>query len=131
MPFLEQARTPSILVIGSMASAESFVGPMAYNGIKAALTTWSQQLAQQLAPRGIRVNCLSPGPTMYEGSNWEMVRIARSRIYETARRGHPAKRMATPAEIAKAAVFLVSPAASWCQGANLLVDGGFSKRVPF
>jgi NAD(P)-dependent dehydrogenase (short-subunit alcohol dehydrogenase family) len=131
MPFLERSRAPSILVMGSMASAETFVGPMAYNGIKAALTTWAQQLAQQLAPKGIRVNVVSPGPTLYEGSNWEMIRIARSRIFASAERRHPLKRMARPDEIARTAVFLASPAASWCQGANLLVDGGYSKRVPF
>lgn len=131
MPYLERSRTPSILVMGSMAASETFVTPMAYNGIKAALTTWAQQLSQSLAPKGIRVNMVSPGPTLYEGSNWEMIRIARSRIYAKAERGHPLKRMAAADEIARAAVFLASPAASWCQGTHLLVDGGYSKRVPF
>lgn len=131
LPSLQQSRSPSILIIGTMAASETFVSPMAYSAIKAALTTWSKQLSQQLAPKGIRVNCLSPGPTMFKGSNWEMIRVARSRVYDNAVRQQPTRRMGTAEEVAKAAVFLVSPAASWCNGSHLLVDGGYSKRVPF
>lgn len=131
LPALRKSKNPSILILGTMAASETFVAPMAYNAIKAALITWSKQLSQQLAPQGIRVNCLSPGPTMFKGSNWEMIRVARSRIYDNAIRQQPTRRMGTAEEIAKAAVFLASPAASWCNGAHLLVDGGYSKRVPF
>ncbi|MDF3608061.1 SDR family NAD(P)-dependent oxidoreductase [Paracoccus sp. DMF-8] len=131
LPTLRQSQNPSILILGTMAASETFVAPMAYNAIKAALITWSKQLSQQLAPEGIRVNCLSPGPTMFKGSNWEMIRVARSRIYDNAVRQQPTRRMGTAEEIAKAAVFLASPAASWCNGAHLLVDGGYSKRVSF
>ena len=46
-------------------------------------------------------------------------------------RKQPQGRMATAEEIARAAVFLASPAASWCNGAHLTVDGGWSKRVGF
>ena len=131
LPSLRRSKQPSILILGTMAASETFVAPMAYNAIKAALITWSKQLSQQLAPEGIRVNCLSPGPTMFKGSNWEMIRVARSRVYDNAVRQQPTRRMGTAEEIAKAAVFLASPAASWCNGSHLLVDGGYSKRVPF
>jgi NAD(P)-dependent dehydrogenase (short-subunit alcohol dehydrogenase family) len=104
---------------------------MAYNAVKASLITWGQQLAQKLAPEGIRVNILSPGPTMFPGSNWEMIRVARSRTYRDVLRKQPQGRMATAEEIARSAVFLASPAASWCNGAHLTVDGGWSKRVGF
>ncbi|KGJ09184.1 SDR family oxidoreductase (plasmid) [Paracoccus versutus] len=131
LPALRRSQSPSILILATMAASETFVAPMAYNAIKAALVTWSKQLSQQLAPEGIRVNCLSPGPTMFKGSNWEMIRVARSRIYDNAVRQQPTRRMGTAEEIARSAVFLASPAASWCNGSHLLVDGGFSKRVPF
>lgn len=131
LPVLRQSKNPSILVLATMAASETFVAPMAYNAMKASLITWSKQLSQQLAPEGIRVNCLSPGPTMFKGSNWEMIRVARSRIYDNAVRQQPTRRMGTAEEIAKAAVFMASPAASWCNGSHLLVDGGYSKRVPF
>lgn len=131
LPALRQSQSPSILILATMAASETFVAPMAYNAIKASLVTWSKQLSQQLAPEGIRVNCLSPGPTMFPGSNWEMIRVARSRIHDNVIRQQPTRRMGTAEEIARAAVFLSSPAASWCNGSHLLVDGGYSKRVPF
>ncbi len=131
LPALRASGNGSILILGTMAASETFVAPMAYNAIKASLITWSKQLSQQLAPDGIRVNCLSPGPTMFKGSNWEMIRVARSRIYDNAVRQQPTRRMGTADEIARSAVFLASPAASWCNGSHLLVDGGYSKRVPF
>ena len=56
-PHLKKSGKGSILVISSMAAAETFVSPMAYNAMKASLVTWSKQLAEQYAPKGIRVNC--------------------------------------------------------------------------
>ncbi len=131
LPFLKQGRHPSVLILGSMAASETFVAPMAYNAIKAALIAWGKQLAIALAPHGIRVNILSPGPTLYPDSNWEMIRITYQRVFNAVLREHPLRRFATPEEVAQAAVFLLSPALGWCLGAHLLVDGGFSKRVPF
>ena len=131
LPFLKQSSAASILVIGTMAAAETFSGPMAYNAIKAALITYAQQLSQELMKVGIRVNCLSPGPTLFDGSAWEMVQIANKKFYSGVIRQQPARRMAVVDEIARPAVFLASPAASWVSGGHLLVDGGYSKRVQF
>ncbi|GKY89617.1 SDR family NAD(P)-dependent oxidoreductase [Sinisalibacter aestuarii] len=130
-PALKKSQNASILIVATMAASETFVAPMAYNAIKAALVTWSKQLAEAYAPKGIRVNCLSPGPTMFPGSNWEMIKVARSRTYNSALRQQPTRRMGEADEIARAAVFLASPAASWCVGSHLLVDGGFTKGVQF
>ena len=130
-PALKESGNASILIIATMAATETFVAPMAYNSMKAALVTWSKQLAEHYLPKGIRVNCLSPGPTMFPGSNWEMIKVARSRTYTSAIRKQPTRRMAEADEIARSAVFLASPAASWCVGSHLLVDGGFTKGVQF
>lgn len=131
MPSLRKSDAASIVVIGTMAASETFAGPMAYNAIKAALVTWSKQLSQSLAERGIRVNCVSPGPTMFEGSAWEMVEIANRKLHASTLRQHPQRRMARAEEIARGVVFVASPAASWLYGSHLLIDGGFSKRVQF
>ncbi|MCL7466708.1 SDR family oxidoreductase [Phaeovulum sp. NW3] len=130
-PALKQSKNASILIIATMAASETFVAPMAYNAIKAALVTWSKQLAEAYAPKGIRVNCLSPGPTMFPGSNWEMIKVARSRTFASAVRQQPTRRMGEAEEVARSAVFLASPAARWCVGSHLLVDGGFTKGVQF
>lgn len=130
-PALKKSENASILIMGTMAASETFVSPMAYNSIKAALVTWSKELAEFYAPKGIRVNCLSPGPTMFPGSNWEMIKVARSRTYAGVLRQHPTRRMGEVDEIARSAVFLASPAASWCVGSHMLVDGGFTKGVHF
>ncbi|MBV7407356.1 SDR family NAD(P)-dependent oxidoreductase [Maritimibacter sp. DP1N21-5] len=130
-PSLKKSENASILIIATMAASETFVAPMAYNSMKAALITWSKQLAEFYAPKGIRVNCLSPGPTMFPGSNWEMIKVARSRTFTNALRQQPTRRMGEAEEIARAAVFLASPAARWCVGSHLLVDGGFTKGVQF
>lgn len=52
-------------------------------------------------------------------------------IYEAMRAGSPFGRLGTAEEVARAVVFLASPAASWITGANLVVDGGLSSRVDY
>ena len=52
-------------------------------------------------------------------------------MYESALAGHPSGRIGTAEEVANAVAFLVSPMASWITGKNLVVDGGYTKRVNF
>lgn len=131
LPHLNKSDAASIVIVATMAASETFAGPMAYNALKAALVTYSKQLSQMLAKRNIRVNCISPGPTVFAGSAWEMVQVANKKLYASTIRQQPQRRMATAEEIAKSVVFMASPAASWVNGSHLLVDGGFSKRVQF
>lgn len=131
LPQLKKSDAASIVIVGTMAASETFVGPMAYNAMKAALVTYGKQLSQAVAKRGIRVNVVSPGPTIFDGSAWEMVAIANRKLHSSVIRQQPQRRMATADEIARSIVFVASPAASWMQGSHLLVDGGFSKRVQF
>jgi NAD(P)-dependent dehydrogenase (short-subunit alcohol dehydrogenase family) len=102
-----------------------------YNAIKAALIAHAADLSQALAPKGIRVNVVSPGPIYFEGGNWEMIKNAMPAIYERALGQCAIGRMGTPEEVARAVTFLASPAASLITGANLVTDGGFTKRVSF
>ena len=131
LPRLKRSEAGAVVLVGTMAASECFAGPMAYNALKAALLTYAKQLSQVLFRRGIRVNAVSPGPTEFPGSAWEMVRVATPKLYANTVRQQPLRRMASADEIARAVVFLASPAASWVCGTNLLVDGGFSRRIPF
>jgi NAD(P)-dependent dehydrogenase (short-subunit alcohol dehydrogenase family) len=92
-----------------------------YNASKAAVIQLSKSLAMEWAPRGIRVNSISPGYTATPMNT-------RPEVAEQVKRFEadtPLGRMATPAEMVGPAVFLLSEAASFCTGVDLIVDGGF------
>lgn len=130
-PFLTQSDSGSVVVISSTAALEYLGVPQAYNAMKAALVTFASDMSQALAPQGVRVNVVSPGPIYFEGGNWEMIEQAMPALYEAALAQCAIGRMGTPEEVARAVVFLASPAASLVTGANLVVDGGFTKRAAF
>lgn len=131
MPFLGQSDSASVVFISSTAALEFLGIPQAYNAMKAALIAHASDLSQALAPQGIRVNVVSPGPVFFEGGNWEMIQQAMPQIYEQALGQCAIGRMGSPEEVARTVVFLASPAASLVTGANLVVDGGFTKRTAF
>ncbi len=130
-PLLAASDAGSVVVIGSTAALEFLGMPQAYNAMKAALISHASDMSQTLAPQGIRVNVVSPGPIYFEGGNWEMIKQAMPAVYENALAQCAIGRMGTPEEVARAVVFLASPAASLVTGANLVVDGGFTKRSAF
>jgi NAD(P)-dependent dehydrogenase (short-subunit alcohol dehydrogenase family) len=92
-----------------------------YNASKAAVIHLSKSLAMEWAPRGIRVNSISPGYTATPMNT-------RPEVAEQVKRFEadtPMGRMAAPTEMVGPAVFLLSEAASFCTGVDLIVDGGF------
>jgi NAD(P)-dependent dehydrogenase (short-subunit alcohol dehydrogenase family) len=131
LPALTKSDAASVVFISSTAALEYLGVPQPYNALKAALIAHACDLSQALAPQGVRVNVVSPGPIYFEGGNWEMIRKAMPAIYERALAQCAIGRMGTPEEVARAVVFLASPAASLITGANLVVDGGFTKRVAY
>lgn len=131
MPFLVQSEGASVLFISSTAAVETFMNASPYNAIKAALIRHASGLAHDLAAKNIRVNTISPGPILFEGGNWAMVKKMMPPMFEQAEKACALGRMGTPEEVARAAAFLSSSAASFITGVNLLVDGGFTKRVNY
>src|SRR4029079_7419942 len=92
-----------------------------YNASKAAVIHLSKSLAMEWADRGIRVNSISPGYTATPMNT-------RPEVAEQVKRFEadtPLGRMASPTELVGPAVFLLSDAASFCTGVDLIVDGGF------
>ncbi len=129
VPFLSESDAASVVFISSTAALEYLGVAQPYNALKAAMIAHASDLSQALAPQGIRVNTVSPGPIYFEGGQWEMIKQAMPAIYERTLAQCAIGRMGEPEEVARAVVFLASPAASLITGANLVVDGGFTKRV--
>ena len=130
-PMLEASGKGSIIFMSSTAAVETFIMPQAFNALKAALITYGSQLSQSLAAKGVRVNTITPGPIEYPTGNWEMIKNAMPDFYNGTVAQMPMGRLGRPEEVANAIVFLASPAASYITGANLIIDGGFTKRVQF
>jgi NAD(P)-dependent dehydrogenase (short-subunit alcohol dehydrogenase family) len=131
LPFLRQSDAASVVFISSTAALEYLGFPQAYNAMKAALIAHASDLSQALAKDGVRVNVVSPGPIYFEGGSWEMIERAMPAMYKAALAQCAIGRMGTPEEVARAVVFLASPAASLITGANLVTDGGFTRRTAY
>ena len=86
-------------------------------------------MSQALAPAGIRVNCVSPGPVYIEGGAWDFIKNNKADLYDATLAQIPQGHMGSAPEVANAVAFLASPAASLITGVNLVADGGFTKRV--
>ena len=130
-PHMKEGGGGAITVIGTTAAVETFGVPQSFNAMKAALITYAKQLSQFHGRDGMRVNVVSPGPIEFPGGSWEMLADTMPKWYQKVVRDHPTQRLGTPEEVAKCVVFMSSPAASWVNGSNLIVDGGFTKRVQF
>jgi NAD(P)-dependent dehydrogenase (short-subunit alcohol dehydrogenase family) len=131
MPHLEASDSGSIVFMSSTAALETFIAPQAFNALKAALITYGSQLSQALAPKGIRVNTVSPGAIYYKGGNWEVIEQHMKPLFDATLAKMPMGRFGEPVEVAKAIVFVASPAVPYMTGANIVVDGGFTQRVQF
>ena len=101
----------------------AYIGSSIYAASKTALTGFMKGVALELAPRGIRANCINPGmigtDLLKDGS------IGQEEL-EADRLKYPLKRYGKPEEVAYAAVYLLSDATQWITGSSLLIDGGYT-----
>ncbi len=130
LPHLRRSDAASIVVLSSTAALEIYAGLRPYNSIKAALITYVKGLSQELAP-AIRANSVAPGAIYFLGGVWNRIETERPAMFRDMLERNPLGRLGRPEEVARAVVFLASPAASFITGANLVVDGGMTKRVQY
>ena len=131
MPFLEKSKAAALVSISSVSGREIDFAAGPYGAFKAALIHYTQGLAYRLAGKGIRANTVSPGNTYFEGGVWNKIKDGNPELYKTSLNLNPTGRMGTPQEMANAVAFLVSPAASFVTGTNLVVDGALTRGVQF
>jgi NAD(P)-dependent dehydrogenase (short-subunit alcohol dehydrogenase family) len=113
----------AIVHVASKAGVVGEPGHAAYSSSKGAILALTRAMAIELAPYGIRVNAISPGPVYTEMFTDNVTREEdRKRIAESA----PLGRIGLPEDIARGILFLASNDSDWCTGQSLSVDGGLS-----
>lgn len=131
LPYLEKSSAGSIVMISSTAALEGFMGATPYAAFKAAIINYAGNLALDLAPKGISVNAVSPGPIFFKGGAWDQIKEAMPEIYDNTLANIPMGRMGTLDDVANQVAFLASPVSTYTTGCNIVVDGGFTKRLQF
>jgi NAD(P)-dependent dehydrogenase (short-subunit alcohol dehydrogenase family) len=130
-PFLARSEGGSVILMSSTAAVETFLVPQAFNAIKAAVLTYSKQLSQAWGAKRIRVNAISPGPVSFPTGNWEMIKTAAPDLYNATASQFVLGRFGAPEDVARTIVFVSSPASGHTTGTNIVVDGGYTRRVHF
>jgi 3alpha(or 20beta)-hydroxysteroid dehydrogenase len=121
VPALRSRGGGAIVNTGSIYGVIGSVSSTAYHASKGAIRAMTRQAAVELAPLGIRVNCILPGvidtPMLADiRGDWLKALLLRT----------PLRRTGRPEEVAQAVLFLASDEASFITGAELAVDGGFT-----
>ncbi len=131
VPHMEKSGNGSIIMISTTAALEKFMNAGPYNAMKAALIQHAGALAHELAPKGIRVNTVSPGPIPIEGGSWDMIKNHMEDLYNSTVGAIPMGRMGTADEVAAQVALLASPRAGFTSGTNVVIDGSFTQRIQF
>lgn len=115
------AKGASIVFIASISSWSPSIGNAFYSASKGAIVSYANCLALELAPRKVRVNCISPAMVwtdlvLQEGVEEEQLKEDEQK--------YPLKRYGTPEDIANLAIYMLSDASSWMTGSNVNITGG-------
>lgn len=119
-PHMSKAGGGAIVNISSMSGENKNVRMAAYGSSKAAVNHLTRNMAFDLGPHGIRVNCIAPGAIKTAA----LATVLTPQIEKQMLRHTPLGRLGEPTDIANAALFLCSPASAWVSGQVLTVSGG-------
>jgi 3-oxoacyl-[acyl-carrier protein] reductase len=129
LPVVERSDAGAVVMIITSGAVQVFGPPTPYPAVKAANLAYMKYLSAQYAPRGVRINAVSPGSIYFEGGVWDRRRQNEPERYERMLKLNPMGRFGKPEEIANAVVFLASPASAFTAGTNLVVDGASTVRI--
>ena len=120
----------SIICITSICGNEAIPGaPICYSSAKAALNNYVNLASRPFAKLGIRINAISPGNIIFEGSVWQQKMYDNPEItMQTLNREVPMSKFGTPADVAEAVVWLASDHSKFVTGTILTVDGGQTRN---
>ncbi len=131
LPWLKQSKAGSLVYIASMAGVIGTPTMPSYGAAKAAMTHYMKSLAMDLVKDGVRANTVSPGDIIFEGGNWDKVRLNNPELFKKVLKRNPRGSLGSPEEIAQVVTFLSSPMASLVSGGHLVVDGCSTGHVHF
>ena len=118
---MKDRKRGNIVTLSSAAARRANgISPMAYAAAKAGIEVFTQHLAAQVGPWNIRANCIAPETILTERNVQQIPEELKRQLIES----RPLKRLGTPEDVAQAALFLVSDAASWITGIILDIAGG-------
>jgi len=121
LPAMKRRRAGSILTISSAAARRAHPrSPIAYAAAKAGIELFTQDVAAQMGPFGIRANCIAPETILTERSTEQIPDAMKAQMAAE----HPLGRLGTPEDVARAARFLCSDDAAWITGIVVDVAGG-------
>jgi 3-oxoacyl-[acyl-carrier protein] reductase len=121
LPGMKQRRAGTVITMSSAAARRPHpASPMPYAAAKAGIQLLTQWLAAQVGPLGIRVNCLAPETILTERNQEQIPDAQKAALADT----HPIRRLGTPEDVARAALFLAGEEAGWLTGVILDVAGG-------
>jgi 3-oxoacyl-[acyl-carrier protein] reductase len=121
LPGMKSRKTGSIVTMSSSAGRRAHPrSPIPYAAAKAGIELMTQDVAAQVGPYGIRVNCIAPETILTERNQERIPDPQKATLIDA----HPIKRLGTPDDVARAALYLASDDASWITGIILDVAGG-------
>jgi 3-oxoacyl-[acyl-carrier protein] reductase len=121
LPGMKARRSGTIITISSAAARRPHPGsPVAYAAAKAGIEIFTQDLAVQAGPYGIRANCIAPETILTERNKQRIPQALQTAMCEQ----HPIRRLGTPDDVARAALYLASEDASWVAGVIVDIAGG-------
>ncbi|MGC0417773.1 SDR family NAD(P)-dependent oxidoreductase [Embleya sp. AB8] len=120
LPGMLERGSGAVVTMSSTAGRQPEEVNLAYAVANSGLVMMTRQLATEVGPRGVRVNCIAPSTVLTEKVRAHMPVAIQERVAAI----HPLRRLATPEDVAHAALFLTSDASSYLTGLTVDVSGG-------
>jgi 3-oxoacyl-[acyl-carrier protein] reductase len=122
---LKNSKSPSVICISSICGVSALGAPIDYSVSKAALISFVKNQSRILSKDRIRINVISPGNILFEGSTWDKKnKINKVKVKKYIKNNVPLNMFGSPKHISDSVLFLASDVSSFTTGSNIVIDGG-------